>query len=95
MKSILVLLIVLSALNPDSVRADSGQCQTAKRILAETRQALRQRNSVKQGNWLNCIKQQAMNAKKANCRKNIINEKSTSLKKELVVACKNKGLMSE
>lgn len=95
MKGNLAVLGVLAILfNINIAQAETLNCKNAKRFFEENRQALRRGYSVSRGNWLNCLKKQAIEAKQQYCSTSIQKTLKTSIKKQLTATCKAQGLTS-
>lgn len=75
--------------------AETLNCKNVKRLFEENRQALRKGYSVSRGNWLNCLKRHAIEAKRQYCSTSIQIPLKISLKKQLNSACTDLGFSKQ
>lgn len=89
--NLIVIGLLIIWFNNSLVQAETLNCKNAKRLFEENRQALRKSYGVTRGNWLNCLKKQAIEAKQQYCKTSIQKPLKTSIKKQLEANCKTQG----
>lgn len=88
---LLVALYLFSTSHSDA--SESTSCTEAKKVYEKNRQELRSGYKLKRGNWLNCIEDQANEAKRKYCRLKKDNDTSfRNVQAEIEQSCLAKGI---